>query len=930
MTELNRRHLLKVLSVSAAGTTAACNTQEPENILPYVVSDDEFIPGRPTLYATTCMECSEGCGLIARNVNGRLTTITGNSDDPKSKGGVCSRGHASIQSTYSEDRVTSSSIAGKATSASDVAAMIAKESGTKLIVSTTQSGSVGKLLESIDGVELLQYEATQPEGEIEVARTVTNGLPQYDLSKADLVVSLDAEFLSTYGNSIAYAKQLAVAKKSKKFRGLVHVSSLFTLGASNADNWVATKPNGVPAAALALASLIAAKKGSGDTYGNLLAGQDAAKLAADADVSLEKLKTVADALLAAKSPVVLCGTTSENGVIAHAATVAINDMLGAVGARVTYNTPVTLSKKSEVEAAMAKASVVVALDTDLRYIFGDSVKGKLVAVAATENDSTAKADAIVALRSHLESWNDVNADGITKLVQPTMAPLDKDLSYDSIELASFAVALAKALGSEVAATDAMSLVKQTFIETTGGSKQDWLDAVAKGAYSVESEEAATLELDWSSAPTYSAPSAGDLFVQVYASSRFADGRTADRPWLHELPDPLSTVVWDSWAEVHPLTVEKWSAKEGDTVTLTSKNGSISLPIVTHIGVRQDVIGVASGLGKTVGSFTKDVGQNAYKLLNGNGVGIVQVDAKVTKVAKPLIAKTQAVDTQDDRGIAQSVDVNGKDLDAPVSHVGTENMYPLHDHPEYRWGMSVNLDSCTGCGSCIVACDAENNIPMVGIQKDFPVLGQGSTAAGKNLLAAGREMHWMRIERYFEERNTENPDVRFVPAMCQQCTNAPCESVCPVYATMHTPDGVNAMVYNRCVGTRYCANNCPYKQRRLNWMTYDWPKPQLMQLNPEVTVRTKGVMEKCNFCYQRIRNATMDARIEKRKVQDGEIKVACQESCPADCIEFGDIQDATTTVSKSIEAAPNYQLLSDLNTRPAVSYLKKVKRQPLGG
>jgi Fe-S-cluster-containing dehydrogenase component len=276
-----------------------------------------------------------------------------------------------------------------------------------------------------------------------------------------------------------------------------------------------------------------------------------------------------------------------------------------------------------------------------------------------------------------------------------------------------------------------------------------------------------------------------------------------------------------------------------------------------------------------------------------------------------------------------VDLQGNDLDKPVFHYDTnQNMYTLHEHPEYRWGMAVDLDSCTGCGACIVACDIENNIPIVGIQMDMPMPGQGTMQIGKRLLKQGREMHWMRMERFFETYDTDQPDVRFIPAMCQQCENAPCETVCPVYATMHTPDGINGMMYNRCVGTRYCGNNCPYKQRRLNWLTHDWPEAQKLALNPEVTVRTKGVMEKCNFCIQRVRTATTQSRIEGRRVADGEIVVACQQTCPADALIFGDLKDPNTRVSQAVAAGRSYRVFEELNTRPGVHYRKKIKRTPV--
>ena len=438
-----------------------------------------------------------------------------------------------------------------------------------------------------------------------------------------------------------------------------------------------------------------------------------------------------------------------------------------------------------------------------------------------------------------------------------------------------------------------------------------------------------------------------LALVVYPSSRFGDGRQANRSWMQELPDPVSKITWHSGVELHPATAERHGLREGDIVRVSSPHGQVELPLWPYAGVREDVAAIAMGGGHTgYGRYADGNGVNPMALLPAESEqpsgGMVHLATRVavepTGEWRKLASIHGSGHTQEDRNIAPAValaDVGHAEEEhdehalyelqevggfIPVPADGEPGDFPLPGarHGEYdpettpRWAMAIDLDKCTGCSACVTACQAENNVPV----------------AGEEQLLMGRDIHWMRIENYFETVDASHAgpvDVRFTPMLCQHCGNAPCEPVCPVFAAYHTPDGLNAQVYNRCVGTRYCANNCPYKVRVFNWYEYsDVPEPLNWQYNPDVTVRGEGVMEKCTFCVQRIRDAENRAVLEGRAVPDGEVVTACQQSCPAEAIVFGNIRDPNSRVAQVTASERSYRVLDDLiNTQPAVTYQRKV-------
>jgi molybdopterin-containing oxidoreductase family iron-sulfur binding subunit len=430
------------------------------------------------------------------------------------------------------------------------------------------------------------------------------------------------------------------------------------------------------------------------------------------------------------------------------------------------------------------------------------------------------------------------------------------------------------------------------------------------------------------------PKHDKLTFLALPSIRFFDGRGANRPWLCEVPDPLTRVAWQSPVLINPQTLRERGIKQGDMVELQSAWGAIKAPAYETDGVRPGVLTMNIGQGHELfGRYAEGVGANPFSLLpaemepfSGSPCFSVPLTS-LNPAGDPVrLAHTDGSRVQHGRKIALTVEFNelGQEkreeqkglgmwdfplvLPLPEGYDRKRDVYPPHDHHVYRWAMVVDLDRCIGCNACAAACYAENNIGIVGLDR----------------VREGREMAWLSIERYLDEQTMKK--VTFLPMLCQHCDNAPCESVCPVFAPHHSKEGLNNQIYNRCIGTRFCSQNCPYKVRRFNWFDWKWPKPLHLQLNPDVTVRSKGVMEKCSFCVQRIKEAHGVAKDEKREIRDGEVQPACVQTCPTGALVFGNLMDRTSRVSKQVEEARAYQILGHLNTKPAVFYLKKVVQE----
>ncbi len=571
------------------------------------------------------------------------------------------------------------------------------------------------------------------------------------------------------------------------------------------------------------------------------------------------------------------------------------------------------------------------------------------------------ADLILPDRHFLESWGDSSPRaGVVALRQPAMQPVPH---FDGKQTGDVLLSVASRSGSPLGAVTFYEYLRgrhrAAHRPASGDFEAAWHRMLKRGVSEVPEDRDAggPLRAFERGALTFDAPMLdgdGDFTLLVHPSPRFGAGEFSNSPWMQELPDPVSKITWHSWVEMHPDAAESRGIREGDVVTVSSPHGSVDVPVWLYPGIREDAVALAMGGGHAdFGRWGSDRGVNAMDLLpavveqpSGAFVTLATTVSVTPTGRRRRLATTEGSDDQHDRPIAPAValaelghvareeegahgelqELQGVGGFVPVpAEGGAPEAFPLEGsrHGQYaepeglaRWAMAVDLDKCTGCSACVTACQAENNVPWV----------------GEDQVMMGREMHWVRIERYYEHVDASHAshlDVRFLPMICQHCGNAPCEPVCPVFATYHTPEGVNAQIYNRCVGTRYCANNCPYKVRVYNWYRYtdeNVPEPMNWQWNPDVTVRENGVMEKCSFCMQRIRDAENRSVLEGRgKIPaDGEIVPACQQSCPAEAIVFGNIRDPNSRIARVVDGERTYRVLDELiNTQPAVSYLKKV-------
>ena len=1002
---IKRRDFLKVLGVSGAGATVTgCGPGEVEKLIPYVVQPEEITPGVATWYATTCGGCSAQCGMWVRTREGRAVKVEGNPDHPVSQGGLCARGHATLQHLYNPDR-----FAGPMIREGDRLRQGTWDEAERLLAArirqTTQAGGnvtfigghtgpsmsalIDDFLSAVGGTRV-EYDAVSDAPLREAARIAygVNGLPSYDIASANLLLSFGNDFIDGGSSPVAHNRGLATmssvdAEGHGKGRFVYLGPRLSTTGL-NADEWVPIRPGSEAAVALGMAAHIAGANTTGP-YANLLQSYSIATAAEAAGVSQDAIRDLANRFASAGPSLAMgpgVGAHHRNATAANLAVLILNDVAGNVGRTVTLGGGPTAASApfSDMAAAinsMASGQVGVAIVHGANPAYSlpaasgfqaafEQVPFK-VSFASAMDETAAMADLIMPDRHFLESWGDaMPRPGVMGIQQPVMQAMPH---FEAKAAGDALLSVARHLGNAPAAATFYEYLRGRHQAMHNAAMGDfetmWRDHLRTGVHAMGMAAGSTAQLRApDQALTFDVPAfdgSGDLTLIVHPSPRFGGGEFANSPWMQELPDPVSKITWHSWLEMNPHTAEARGLREGDMVTVTSPHGTVEVPIWTYPGIREDAVALAMGGGHTnMGRWATDSGVNALDLLpataeqpSGAFVTLATTVTVEPTGKRRRIATIEGSNQQFDRPIAPAValaDLGHEETEdegahhdelmelqgfggvQPVpAHEGAATAFPLPgaDHGPYaashegpRWGMAIDLDKCTGCSACVTACHSENNVPWV----------------GEDQVVMGRDMNWVRIERYYEHVDATQAgdlDVRFLPMICQHCGNAPCEPVCPVYATYHTPEGVNAQIYNRCVGTRYCANNCPYKVRVFNWYRYtdeNVPEPMNWQWNPDVTVRNNGVMEKCSFCMQRIRDAENRAALEEgRPVNDGEIVPACQQSCPAEAIVFGNLRDPESRVSEIVANERTYRVLDELiNTQPAVNYLKKVTFHEVSG
>ena len=960
-----RREFLKLMGASLAMGSAGCIRRPAQKIIPYVKSPAEIVPGIANHYASSWNDSGEILGLLVRTREGRPIKIEGNPSHPGNKGAASARAQAHILHLYDPDRLqgpkhnllnkekTNYETVNVAWEFVDstVAAQL-KKGGVAVLTRTIASPATRSLVNEFartTRARVVEWDPVGPEA-LRAGQKASYGsdsVPTYRFDQAQMVVSIDADFLGTYLTPTENNRLWSQARKvGANMARLVSFESMMSLTGMNADDRFRIKPSQRLDVVMALISeLIEQGRVSADaSVREAVAGyKDAAHILG---VDEKKFFQVAAQLAANKGKsIVLAGGlgNSAQDVKVQVAVNLLNSLLENDGRTINYRAPMTTFKGSTKELAslieqMKSGQIKTLIIHDVNPVYqlpaesgiAEALrKVEMVISTADRIDETAAfAEYVLPDHNALENWGDFEAQaGVYSIQQPTIRPM-----YNTRAFQDTLLAWNKAAGGGKGAEDWHAYLKNHWNneiyrkgigkELGGGSFEEfWIKVLQEGAIdqagrsgarsAVSPARHASAELLRGSKPN----GKSDIELTIYETIGLGDGSLANIPWLQEFPDPVTKIVWDNYLCVSPARSEKMHLKEGSVVDVKVGNKTVQLPVHIQPGLHDGVVAVAIGYGrKAAGRVANDIGVNAFQLASfkDGALAFAGQAVDVTKTHQTYrLASPQGHSSMEGRQIVVESTLAEvlKDASAGIHKHKVFSIWPKHKYSGHRWAMTVDLNSCTGCGACMMACQSENNIPVV----------------GKKYVMQGREMHWIRIDRY-HEGNPENPDTVFQPMMCQHCENAPCETVCPVLATVHDHEGLNVMVYNRCVGTRYCSNNCPYKVRRFNWFNYakDIEKPRDMALNPEVTVRTRGVMEKCTFCVQRIHEGKNAARDRGTPLKDGEIKTACEQTCPTNAIVFGDINNPESRVAKSFVDPRAYGVLEEWNTQPMVKYLSRVR------
>ena len=952
---IDRRALLKL--AGAAGLLAGCSPAPgPQKLIPYLVPPEEIVPGMPLFYRTVCRECPAGCGVTARTREGRVTKLEGNPDDPIGAGALCARGQAGVQRLYAPERFhgpvrrapggrLESVSWDDAETALATALATARTKGSPAAVwllTRPEPGSAGALQKEFIaklGVppgrrivfEPFDLAALREAGERLFGRPE---LPAFELGQARTVVSFGADFVETWLSPVELARQFTSGRGQvgPDRTRLVWIAPRLCLTGVSADRWLSVRAGGEPWVALALlrwlcdpAQGVAGLAAEAGAIFAALQPFDLVEAERQSGVTRAAIAELGGELARRRPSAVLGPGLLSSGTNAAELAVAvqlINHVLGNIGRTVLYGLDPLVDPPSPPSDLRAFLTAAAAGQVDVLLVHHADPCGTLpaalgaaaalarvplvVSFSDVPDETTKRAHLVLPDDHPLESFGDVSARrGVTALAQPAMTPLweTRGASQVLIEVAAKLPAPATPLPYD----DFYSFVQARWAKLFPGLAGDELAAAQRAAQQtgVHIERAAAepvvLRAPEPGALHLAAAAPGSqagLDLVVFPTALRDDGRGPSSPWLSELPDVLTSISWMTWAELAPATAKRLGVNDGDIVTLTTPAGHVTLPACAFEGVREDTVAVP-------------LGPEALVLLapepdTRTGAASWQsTRAQVTPTGKRVtLPRLTATPYEEGRTIVRTVSAAAPTIPAPPA---AGKMYPSPKFPVHRWAMAIDLDRCTGCQACVVACYAENNVPVVGPEP----------------MTRGRNMAWLRIEHFVRVEDNP-PRVDLLPMMCQQCGNAPCETVCPVYATYTNPEGLNAQIYNRCVGTRYCSNNCPYKVRVFNWQDPVFPKPLNMQLNPDVTVRSKGVMEKCTFCVQRIRFGENAAKDAGSPVKDGAIVPACAQTCPARAIVFGDADDPQSRVAALRHDGRAYHVLEEVNTLPAITYLAHVR------
>jgi Fe-S-cluster-containing dehydrogenase component/anaerobic selenocysteine-containing dehydrogenase len=975
---MSRKQFLALLSASAAFAAAGCtNYRDKGEIVPYNKKPEEITLGRANYYASTCTACEHACGILIKTREGRPIKVDGNPEHPVSKGKICAKGQASILNLYDPERLREPMQKfagmgfGKATwnqadNAVMSALLSAAQNGKEIAVIThsIQSQTTKNLLNDFAGkyptTRVYSYEMLSDAPRQNAWKRSTGGeaFPLIAWEKARVIVALESDFLGTEGNTVEATRLYAQNRDTsdvKKFLRLYAIESRMSMTGMNADIRLRLRPDAQLEFVLSLIGEIVVKNRispfAGSAAAAATAGRSLSAFAKKYSLPEDALQKLARDLIARRGEaIVYAGSTLPEEV--HVTVNLLNEALGNTALYRTDQSVVAhagLASREEWEGLIARmnnggvaavihfdANPVYHLPSDYRY--AEALQKVPISVALVEMQNETSAGSTFALPIHhaFESWNDFQTrTGVISLQQPVINPL-----YGSRQ--KEAALLVWMTGNPDAYKETLyhdylraRWEKDVFARRATAVDFDafWFAALHDGVLTFD-EKSTPVPAARAEAITdiKSAEPAAPFVVVLHGGEYLGDGRHANNGWLQELANPVTKVVWDNYAAVSPATAKGLGVQNSDMIDLSHGDWKFTLPVFVQPGMADQVAAIALGYGRAVtGTVGSLVGFDAQKLLSKNG-GLSPWIYTTLTAAKGS-GTFELVTTQEYHSLTESreKDLHYKReiiLEGTVAEFEENKNFIQEErirkpisitepvqYGDVKWAMSIDLNKCTGCGACTAACYAENNIPIV----------------GKEQVRRGRDIAWIRIDRYFSG-TPEDPTVSVQPMTCQHCDNAPCENVCPVVATSHSPDGLNQMAYNRCVGTRYCSNNCPFKVRRFNFYNFrnefddniQQVPPLNMMYNPEVTVRSRGVMEKCTFCIQRIMEARQNAIAENRKIGGNEVVTACQQACPATAIVFGNVNDPDSHIAQAVKTELGYKVLEELNVRPNITYVARLK------
>jgi len=985
MTGITRRRFFALLSASAAFAAAGCsNYRDKGLVVPYNQKPEEVILGIPNYYASTCTGCQSACGILVKTREGRPIKVDGNPDHPVNKGKLCTRGQASVINLYDPARIKEPAYS---TSRKDHTQTTWDEAY-KNIVSALGSGKeiavIANTITSPTFKKVLDdFRAAYPAAKVYSYELFNNtarrnawiksynkkSMPALQLDKAKVIVALESDFLGNDENAVEFTRMFSDNRNvlnKESFSRLYSVEGAMTLTSMNSDYRIRLRTDAIEDFVMSLLNEFIVKKRISSFSGDLkissvLGSYDLDKFVSKYNLNAKTVKKLADDLEKNRGKAIVLGgdKLSES---THIAVNLLNEVLGN-NKLYSYGTDdvdiFPLSTTQEIEELInnmnsGKVGAVIHADSNPvfhfshDYNYADALNKVQLVVTLTEqvNESAGQSHYILPIHNQLEAWGDHKTrTGLYSMQQPVISPLYNTRQKEAILLGfikpaelytdklyldylmkNWETVIYPGMGTLTSFNKTWNLILHDGIAAVNEKPEPAGTSFSSEAFAVNSGKIKPTD---------------DYVVLLQGNNTIGDGRFANNGWLQELPNPVTKIVWDNYAAVSVQTASELGINSNDIIDVTVGNKKQSFPAFVQPGLADKVVEVSLGYGRIkCGIVGESVGVNAGDLISKNPAISSRIynNAKVTKGSgtyelistqehHPIDDNPLLKDIQFKRGIIREGTVEEyiknsnflkEELEKEkidLTPINKEHAYEMPDYKGVKWGMSIDLNKCTGCGSCIVACSVENNIPVV----------------GKDQVKANREMMWMRIDRYYSG-SPDSPNVNLQPMLCQHCDFAPCENVCPVAATTHSTDGLNTMAYNRCVGTRYCSNNCPYKVRRFNYFDFrdhfrdefQYADSMSLLMNPEVTVRSRGVMEKCNFCLQRIMFERQNAIAQGRGVKGSNVTTACQEACPAFAIEFGDVNEEGSEIQKWKKHELGYNVLEEIKVKPNVTYVARLR------